>query len=59
MVMKHPEYKKATNEYQGRNEQPGLPKSARLSFKERMIAFGKHVEEVTAKLGYSRNGCYI
>ena len=54
--MKHPEYKKATNEYQGRNEQPGLPKSARLSFKERMIAFGKHVEEVTARIEREKLG---
>jgi hypothetical protein len=56
MVMKHPQYKKATNEYQGRNEQPGLPKSARLSFKERMIEFGKHVEQVTARIEREKLG---
>ncbi len=54
--MKHPEYKKATNEYQGRNEEQGLTKSARLSFKERMIAFNKHVEQVTAKIEREKLG---
>lgn len=54
--MKHPEYKKATNEYQGRNEEPGLSKSARLSLKERMIAFNKHVEQVTAKIEREKLG---
>jgi hypothetical protein len=56
MIMKHPEYKKATNEYQGRNEEQGLTKSARLSFKERMIAFNKHVEQVTARIEREKLG---
>jgi len=54
--MKHPEYKKATNEYQGRSEEPGLSKSAQLSFKERMIEFNKHVEEVTARIEREKLG---
>jgi hypothetical protein len=56
MVMKHPEYKKATNEYQGRSEEPGLSKSSQLSFKERMIAFNKHVDEVTARIEREKLG---
>jgi hypothetical protein len=54
--MKHPEYKKATNEYQGRSEESGLSKSAQLSFKERMIAFNKHVDEVTARIEREKLG---
>jgi hypothetical protein len=45
--MKHPEYKKATNEYQGRNEGPRLSKEARLASKQRMIDFGKRLEEIS------------
>lgn len=49
--MKHPEYNKAKNEYQGRNETPGLSRDARLSFKERMKEFNKRVEEINERLG--------
>jgi hypothetical protein len=50
--MKHPEYSKAKNEYQGRNEVPGLSRDARLSFKERMKEFAKRLEEIENRKKY-------
>jgi hypothetical protein len=45
--MKHPEYSKAVNEYQGRNEGPRLFREARIAFKDRMIEFNKRLEEIS------------
>jgi hypothetical protein len=44
--MKHPEYSKAVNEYQGRSEEPRLPREVRIAFKDRMIEFNKRVEDI-------------
>jgi hypothetical protein len=48
--MKHPEYSKATNEYQGRSETPRPSREARLALKQRMIDFGAHLKALEEKI---------
>jgi hypothetical protein len=50
MVMKHPEYSRANNEYQGRSEAPRIPREARLALKQRMIDFGVHLKALEEKI---------
>jgi hypothetical protein len=48
--MKHPEYSKADNEYQGRSETPRPSREARLALKQRMIDFGVHLKALEEKI---------